>query len=310
MEKRFSHWSTLTRVPAIDVTDREGLEEAVNLHGLPPDRYFVKNGLATGPGSGASLAAKTRAIKVAYESGADVALILEDDVGDDLMVHWRWSLDEIVEMANLKSPGWQFVQLQISTAVQASAVFDAWKLDSSTPFFPRWKFVNKATPWGAAAFLISRDGMRTVLSRLIQSDGKFDCLPEVKRLKHTGMRCHPDNFFWRLEDKSKLLLVIPPMFTTVVNEGSTGMRKQKHVDELQNDHDQSHSKSMLSALESSILAKAAQTFNEDFQAHDTDPSTAGLWYMKIENDLKNVLVGGDTLPQYPSYVTRNFLTSE
>jgi GR25 family glycosyltransferase involved in LPS biosynthesis len=172
-----------------------------------------------------------RAIKQAYDSGAEVALILEDDAVPDLAPWWPQSLEAYI--ASLPDD-WQLSQLSWTTqedrASQKYAASEEFQRQALNAVNGSKHFSPQAF-WGTVAYLIHRRGMERVMSQLWQKDkGQFDVSQMAARCKYfTADDCllscstWPELAHWlpgRELMLDKTYKAVPPMFTSYQDDHS------------------------------------------------------------------------------------------
>ena len=106
-----------------------------------------------------------KAIATAAQSGAEFAVISEDDISLATVPRWDHSLSDIVAMA---PPGWRMLRLHTLYTNAGSSAHDT-LCAQRRPFLP-WDLTQKS----AAAYVVSRDGMQ----KLLNESG----WPDVRRL--------------------------------------------------------------------------------------------------------------------------------
>jgi GR25 family glycosyltransferase involved in LPS biosynthesis len=169
--------SRLHRVEAVTPADDWYLS-AVNQHHF--ELYILQHsGL---PSLLAVSMSHLRAVMAAYHSGAEVALIMEDDVSLDLMPMWTQSIDSYA--ASLPS-GWCASQVGYTN----SAFWRRERRHFGGKDDADWsteKGYTMGTDWGAFAYIISREGMRLLIDASVPRSKTYrneQFLPNLMELK-------------------------------------------------------------------------------------------------------------------------------
>jgi len=199
----------LTRIRATDGSKLEELQSYVDTSNRTWDDYM---NLTRVEDLELSLTiSHFRAIQQAYVIGYKQVIVLEDDVSPDLLPFWDMSLNDLVAYAYKHEPSWLIIRLQHS-ALKGSYILAKWKRNQTMRLMP-----NCSRPFGSAAYLINRTGMKAVLD-VFFINGKFDCLR-----KTTERRCISDGLLFS-QFENRTFCVTPPMFTVVPTSKSTGLR--------------------------------------------------------------------------------------
>lgn len=128
--------------------------QVVELVGDTPRGLEIAN--FTTPQIGCILSHLT-AVRSAYVSGAEAALIVEDDIGPYLMPYWTVGLGDLLRTLKDKGVPWDTVMLWWATESGSAAPEDAEWLGEN--------LIKSPYLWGTSAYLISRQGMEKVMKR-------------------------------------------------------------------------------------------------------------------------------------------------
>lgn len=161
-----------------------------------------------------------KAIKQAWDNGDQVALVLESDALPDLAPWWPQSLEKF---SGLLPRDWQLAQLSWTTVEENDWMKYYQKAEG--------KFHVERPSYGSVAYLISRRGMRRMMSRLYdRKSGKFNVAPMRERCRYfTADDCLLSCSVW--DDLRKWLpgkralfehvyQAVPPRFTSEVHESA------------------------------------------------------------------------------------------
>lgn len=159
-----------------------------------------------------------KAIKQAWDNGDQVALILESDALPDLAPWWPQSLEELT---TLLPRDWQTVQLSWTSVEEHD-----WM-----KYYRKGEFFRERPSYGSVAYMISRRGMRRLMSRMYdRKSGKFNVRPMRERCKYfTADDCLLSCSVWDdlrqwLPGKRALFehvyQAVPPRFTSEVHESA------------------------------------------------------------------------------------------
>jgi GR25 family glycosyltransferase involved in LPS biosynthesis len=172
MESHFAGFEGLQRVPAVDAMRESDLENAIDKARCAtkrawPRSFYVDDGVKKLSSQymaalSTSLSHLT-AIYKAFDDGAEVALILEDDAAPDLMPTWANNLEEFA----LTLPyDWTVVQLSaIGSQQEVKELFSDWqRLRSKTPKYTLHTLPKSTRNLASTqAYLISRRGMKQLV---------------------------------------------------------------------------------------------------------------------------------------------------
>lgn len=103
----------------------------------------------------ACLLSHLKAIKMAYDSGLDKVLILEDDCSLDLMFLWKNSITNIIK--DLNKPDWEIFQLFTANCINFKST--GCTLQTKTK-----------ECWGCVAYVINRKGMEKIINSIKTSN--------------------------------------------------------------------------------------------------------------------------------------------
>eukprot|EP00918_Siedleckia_nematoides_P084563 GHVU01185773.1.p1 GENE.GHVU01185773.1~~GHVU01185773.1.p1 ORF type:complete len:320 (-),score=44.08 GHVU01185773.1:1174-2133(-) len=114
-----------------------------------------------------------KAIKQLYRNGHDYGVVLEDSMSVILKPHWKYTILETAELAGVHYPDWNVLRLEYNYLKNREQPF----VDMSSFFQDdhKNKFLKDDDPvrYGAGANLYRRSGMKQILDKYEQTDGKF-----------------------------------------------------------------------------------------------------------------------------------------
>jgi GR25 family glycosyltransferase involved in LPS biosynthesis len=103
------------------------------------------------------------AVRTAYLSGAEVALIAEDDIGPYLMPYWTVGVGDLLKALKDNDTSWDTVMLWWATEAGSGPRKDATWVGEN--------LIRSPYLWGASAYLISRQGMEKVMKKHFPEGG-------------------------------------------------------------------------------------------------------------------------------------------
>lgn len=196
-------------------TDRAAVESHVT------EKYAAFQQIA--PGVLGCTLSHLRAIQSAYETGSDVALILESDARPHLAPWWTQSVDEF---ARSLPDGWEGAQLQWLSQPRYGEPKLKYNVNATST-----KQYIKFASWGTGAYLIHRRGMRRILSKLWNDKLQKFHVAEFRNdcSDFTADGCllsfKPTSVL-RPSMLTSIYRAVPPMFTSSWHESSVQSRDQ------------------------------------------------------------------------------------
>ena len=155
-----------------------------------------------------------KAIEFAHTRQVDWALILEDDVVEDLRPFWQHRLSEFVL---LLPPGWSVVQLSlIGSSEMWTELIAAWERN---PLI----VLPSTTFWSTGAYIISRNAIELVIHRYVTSSAHFD----LNKLPCANADVH---FLKDAVPRGSFYVATPPLFTTAEDDPSFIHVNNSHYD--------------------------------------------------------------------------------
>lgn len=274
---RFCPEGNVRRVSATNGTDMKALVSRMALNSFPSEKalkakeYFETMRLFKAlPGQMGNLISHLDAVNAALDAGASHAVILEDDVGFDLVPHWpAASLAGLISWADENEPGWKVIRLQWNdywprveathakwrellasrgsdkdVAVPAALARSGMRQESATPQILAMPHTGG---WGNVASLFSRAGMEELIAihRDASQPARWRCNPEFP--------CAADLSFW--QEMKHVLVATPPLLTYRVSEQQT---KEIRHGQLGNSHRKSHMESVARAVMWALEAQDIQ----------------------------------------------------
>jgi hypothetical protein len=167
----------------------------------------------------ASAMSQIKAVAMAYDDGHEMALILEDDVTDELVPLWTHTLQAITSSL---PEDWALLQLHLITGDKMwEGMRKAWQ-ELGTPV----AFKQTSVHWGAAAYVIHRRGMKKLLNIFRDVDSPFPFkvppIPNIER-EYADFRGDVGVLY---KFVSPAFVATPPLFT----EEDTGTNMTTHTE--------------------------------------------------------------------------------
>jgi hypothetical protein len=169
----------------------------------------------------ASALSQIKAVAMAYDAGHEMALVLEDDVTDELIPLWVHPLETITSAL---PSDWALLQLHLITGDKMwEGMRQEWE-HNGAPI----AFKQTSVHWGAAAYLIHRRGMKKLLDvfRNDEPDAEFPFkVPEIPNIEREYADFRGDvGVLYKFV--SPAFVATPPLFT----EEDTGTNMTTHTE--------------------------------------------------------------------------------